>query len=96
MEAMFRGHSDIGGGISGAAGVGNLGSTFQTSYQRNYGSVPEYQRKIEAEQSRRLLERAEEMEKLRVAQMVREMSPPRNETAESGAKTWSYPHQAMG
>lgn len=66
MDAMFRGHSDIGGGLSGAAGVGNVGSTFQTSYQRNYGSVPEYQQKIEREQNRKMLERMEELEKLKM------------------------------
>jgi len=41
---MFRGHNEISGGLSGAAGVGNLTSTFQTSYQRNFNHVTDYQK----------------------------------------------------
>lgn len=36
MHVMFAGHNDIGGGLSGVSGVGNLGSTFKTNYQLNY------------------------------------------------------------
>jgi hypothetical protein len=36
MDLMFRGHNDISGGLSGASGVGNLGTTFQTNYMKNY------------------------------------------------------------
>jgi hypothetical protein len=38
MDHMFRGHTDIGGGLSGTSGVGNVG-TMQTSYQRNYNLI---------------------------------------------------------
>lgn len=39
MNHVFRGNIDIGGGLSGTAGVGNLASTMQTSYQRNYSMI---------------------------------------------------------
>jgi hypothetical protein len=47
MDVMFRGHNDIGGGLSGVSGVGNLSSTFQTSYMRNYNHISDYQKKME-------------------------------------------------
>jgi len=39
MDLMFRGHNDISGGLSGTSGVGNLGTTFQTNYMKNYSQI---------------------------------------------------------
>jgi hypothetical protein len=36
MSLVFAGHTDVGGGLSGAAGAGNIGGTFKTNYQMNY------------------------------------------------------------
>lgn len=53
MKAMFQGHIDLGGGISGSSGVGNLASTFKTNYQINYNDIYALQKKDEQTQGKR-------------------------------------------
>ena len=50
---MFMGHRESSGGLSGAEGVGNLISTFETTYKKNFNTIEDVKRQIEEERSRR-------------------------------------------
>ena len=74
---MFQGHREIGGGLSGGESVGNLISTFETTYKKNFSTIDEIKRQMEQNKAmKRAMMELENKQQERMQKMVRENSPP--------------------